>query len=94
VAQQPLPDFPLWERLDRKRIPLAFELEVTARCNNACRHCYINLPPAEPQALGEELTVAEIADLADQAVSLGSLWCLITGGEPCSGRTSATFTGP
>jgi MoaA/NifB/PqqE/SkfB family radical SAM enzyme len=77
-----LPDFALWNRIDAKRIPLSFELEVTARCSNNCRHCYINLPQDDPTALREELTPAEISDLADQAVSLGSLWCLITGGEP------------
>ena len=29
-----------------------------------------------------ELTVAEIADIASQAVCLGAVWCLLTGGEP------------
>jgi MoaA/NifB/PqqE/SkfB family radical SAM enzyme len=82
VSFQPLSDFPLWNRIETKRIPLAFELEVTARCNNNCRHCYINLPPEDKAARRDELTLAEISDLADQAVSLGSLWCLITGGEP------------
>ncbi|MBN2437089.1 MAG: radical SAM protein [Deltaproteobacteria bacterium] len=77
-----LPDFALWKRLENKRIPLSFELEITARCSNNCRHCYINLPPDDRTALRDELTLAEIGNLADQAVSLGSLWCLITGGEP------------
>ncbi len=82
VSFRPLPDFPLWNRLGNKRIPLSFELEVTARCNNDCRHCYINLPADDRSALGEEMTATEIGALADQAVSLGSLWCLLTGGEP------------
>jgi len=64
------------------RIPLSFDLEATARCNNNCRHCYINLPPGDKAALHDELTLDEISHIADQAVSLGSLWCLLTGGEP------------
>lgn len=77
-----LPDFALWKKIENKRIPLSFELEVTARCNNNCRHCYINLPPGDETALRDELTLDEISDIADQAVSLGTLWCVITGGEP------------
>lgn len=57
-------------------------LEVTARCNNGCAHCYINLPAADHNAADREMTVAEIGGIADQAVKLGAIWCLITGGEP------------
>ncbi len=77
-----LPDFPLWQKAQKKRIPLSFELELTARCDNDCRHCYISLPAGDEAAKARELTVAEIDDLARQAAGLGSLWCLITGGEP------------
>jgi MoaA/NifB/PqqE/SkfB family radical SAM enzyme len=77
-----LPDFALWDKLEGRRIPLSFDLEATARCNNNCRHCYINLPPGNKAALHDELTLDKISHIADQAVSLGSLWCLITGGEP------------
>jgi radical SAM protein with 4Fe4S-binding SPASM domain len=82
TSERPLPQLPLWRRLKEKRIPLSFELELTARCNNDCRHCYINRPADDPQARQIELTPARIADIADQAVELGSLWCLLTGGEP------------
>ena len=82
VSFSRLPDFALWDKLEGRRIPLSFDIEVTARCNNNCRHCYINLPPGNQAALHDELTLDEISHLADQAVSLGSLWCLITGGEP------------
>jgi radical SAM protein with 4Fe4S-binding SPASM domain len=74
--------FPLWDKLKDKRLPLSFDLEVTARCNNDCRHCYINLPAEDLVARSRELSVAEIGDIADQAVRLGALWCLLTGGEP------------
>jgi MoaA/NifB/PqqE/SkfB family radical SAM enzyme len=77
-----LPDFALWNKLGDRRIPLSFDLEVTARCNNNCRHCYINVPPDDQAAMQDEMTLDEISHIADKAVSLGSLWCLITGGEP------------
>lgn len=75
-------EFPLWDKLHDKRVPLYFDLEVTARCNNDCRHCYINLPAGDRTAREGELTVKEIEDIAGQATNLGALWCLITGGEP------------
>lgn len=77
-----LPDIPLWDRGREKRIPFSFDLEVTARCNCDCRHCYINRPANDKTAEKKELTVDEIARIADQAVGMGSLWCLLTGGEP------------
>ncbi len=82
VSSLPLPEFSLWERVKNKRALLSFDLEVTARCNNNCRHCYINLPAGDKSAKARELTLAEISDIADEAVSLGALWCLVTGGEP------------
>jgi radical SAM protein with 4Fe4S-binding SPASM domain len=74
--------FPLWNKLKDKRVPLSFDLELTARCNNDCRHCYINLPAGDVDARARELSVTEISNIADQAVKLGAMWCLITGGEP------------
>jgi len=82
ASETPLPQFSLWDRTKEKRIPYSFDLELTARCNNSCRHCYINLPQNDRNAIQKELTLDEIGSIADQAISLGSLWCLITGGEP------------
>ncbi len=73
---------PLWETLKQKRAPLSVTFEVTARCNNDCGHCYINLPASDSQAKAEELSLDEILGIGEQAVELGALWCLITGGEP------------
>ncbi|MDW7759907.1 MAG: radical SAM protein [Acidobacteriota bacterium] len=72
----------LWKKTAVQRKPWSFDLEITARCNNNCRHCYINLPANDPDAARNELSATEIAELADQAVALDALWCLITGGEP------------
>jgi radical SAM protein with 4Fe4S-binding SPASM domain len=78
----PLDQFSLWEKTRERRIPFSFELEITLRCNNDCRHCYINLPAGDGAARENELSFEEITEIVDEAVSLGSLWCLITGGEP------------
>lgn len=82
AAYTPLPRFGLWRTLEDKGAPVSFDLELTARCNNDCRHCYINLPPADRAARAAELTLDEIVAVADQAVEMGVLWCVLSGGEP------------
>jgi radical SAM protein with 4Fe4S-binding SPASM domain len=72
----------LWKTFQNQRRPAEFDLELTARCNNNCRHCYINLPAGDAQAISKELTSPEIARIAGEAVDMGALLCLITGGEP------------
>ncbi|MCX6701050.1 MAG: radical SAM protein [Methanomicrobiales archaeon] len=73
-------DFSLWDKMKSGRKVFSFDLEVTARCNNDCPHCYINLPAGDRVAMGQELTLAEIDRIADEAVALGAVWVLITGG--------------
>jgi len=75
-------DFPLWDRMAAKRRPVSFELELTARCNNDCRHCYINVPAGDKAARDAELTLDEILALGHEAADLGAVWCVLTGGEP------------
>ena len=82
VSSRPLSEFSLWEKIGGKRALISFDLEITARCNNDCRHCYINLPAGDRMARERELSFEEIKEIVDEAVSLGALWCLITGGEP------------
>ena len=82
ISHDRLPELGLWNKIADRRVPLDFFLEITARCNNDCRHCYINLPADDHAARRAELSLAEISHIADQAVELGSMWCLLTGGEP------------
>lgn len=82
ISTVALPDFWLWKKLEGKRKLLAIEFEITARCNNNCRHCYINLLAGDREAERSELSLTEIEKVADEAVGLGALWCLLSGGEP------------
>jgi len=74
--------FPLWKKMRSGRKVFSFDLEITARCNNDCAHCYINLPAGDNTAQKRELSLDEIERIADEAVALGAVWVLITGGEP------------
>lgn len=75
-------DFHLWEKATRKNTLLALSLELTSRCNNNCPHCYINLPAEDKEALNNELSLDEIVGIVDQARAMGTLWILLSGGEP------------
>lgn len=77
-----LPDSDLVRKLEQRALPASINFELTARCNNNCRHCYINLPEHDEAARRRELSFAEIEDIADQALQCGALWCLLSGGEP------------
>lgn len=65
-----------------KRLPMVASLELTYRCNNRCIHCFCNLPANDAAAKGRELTTAEVKSLLDDLAAMGTLWLLITGGEP------------
>lgn len=82
VSSKSLPEFSHWGKMESKRKLMSFDLEVTTRCNNNCRHCYINLPAGDKLAKDKELSLDEIREIVDEAMSLGALWCLMTGGEP------------
>lgn len=53
-------------------------IELTARCNLRCKHCYRESGAVQEQALGTEDLVATLQHLADSGVRIVEL----TGGEP------------
>lgn len=78
----PRRDYPLWSKMKRTRALTVIELELTARCNLNCAHCYINLPSGDREAKEREMSVSDIDRIVEEAVSLGAIGCLLTGGEP------------
>jgi MoaA/NifB/PqqE/SkfB family radical SAM enzyme len=56
-------------------------LDLTYRCNNTCRHCWLWLPPHAPQEK-DELSFDELCRIADEARAMGCRRWNISGGEP------------
>jgi radical SAM protein with 4Fe4S-binding SPASM domain len=63
------------------RIPLEAFFDLTYRCNNDCRHCWLRLP-GNAREISRELTYDEIRRIADEARILGTQSWAISGGEP------------
>ena len=77
-----MPDYVTQEQVSRlPRIPLEGNLDLTYRCNNNCRHCWLRIPPNAPER-EQELTLEEIKDIVTQARRLGTRHWGISGGEP------------
>ncbi|HHY55180.1 MAG TPA: radical SAM protein [Chloroflexi bacterium] len=69
----------LQQAVERRRL-LSVHWEVTHRCSERCRHCYLAvLPPhRRPQ---DELTTTEALALIEQMAALGALNLTLSGGE-------------
>jgi MoaA/NifB/PqqE/SkfB family radical SAM enzyme len=63
------------------RLPLDGRLDLTYRCNNYCRHCWL-WEPSNSTSRANELSFAEIRDIVDQARAMGCQAWAISGGEP------------
>jgi MoaA/NifB/PqqE/SkfB family radical SAM enzyme len=63
------------------RIPLQGTLDLTYRCNNDCRHCWLRLPPGAAEA-SLELSLEEIRSIVDAARATGCREWSLSGGEP------------
>lgn len=66
----------------KKGVPLRGTFELTPLCNLDCRMCYVHLKEAQLQATGKTiLTGAQWKQLMKEAVDLGLMYALLTGGE-------------
>jgi MoaA/NifB/PqqE/SkfB family radical SAM enzyme len=63
------------------RLPLEGSIDLTYRCNNNCRHCWLRLP-ADSAEQKEELSFEEIKKNIDEAKRMGCRKWSISGGEP------------
>lgn len=74
-------DFTIYKKLHDVRLPLEGHFDLTYRCNNNCRHCWLRIPPGDPER-NRELSFDEIINIVDQARALGTHRWSISGGEP------------
>jgi len=63
------------------RLPLSGSIDLTYRCNNNCRHCWLRIPPGAPEKQ-DELSFDEICHIVEEARSMGCRHWSISGGEP------------
>jgi len=63
------------------RVPLRGTLDLTYRCANDCRHCWLRLSPDAPEAAAE-LGFNEILRIVGEARAMGCREWAISGGEP------------
>ena len=63
-------------------IPISATFELTPVCNLHCDMCYIRLNASDANRLGGVKSKEEWLDMARQLKQLGTLFILLTGGEP------------
>lgn len=67
----------------QERRLLSVHWELTHRCNERCRHCFLPVSgPHDRAAAHAELTTGEALALIDQVAALGALSITFSGGEP------------
>jgi MoaA/NifB/PqqE/SkfB family radical SAM enzyme len=62
-------------------LPLHGSIDLTYRCNNNCRHCWLHLPVTARER-EQELSFDEIRRIAGEARAMGCREWSISGGEP------------
>lgn len=62
-------------------LPFEGNIDLTYRCNNDCRHCWVR-EPLDSKQVKNELTLNEIEHIAKEAKMLGCKNWVISGGEP------------
>lgn len=63
------------------RLPFMGSIDLTYRCNNNCRHCWLSLP-SKDKAIKNELSFEEIKNIIDEARQMGCRSWVVSGGEP------------
>ncbi len=68
----------LHEKGIREGLPVSGTFELTQRCNFNCKMCYVH----EKNIKSDPLSTADWLSLASQAKDAGTIFLLLTGGEP------------
>jgi len=63
------------------RLPLEGSIDLTYRCNDNCRHCWLRISPNAKEKK-EELSFEEIKGIVNEAKAMGCRRWSISGGEP------------
>lgn len=79
-----------WSTYERRLIaraagshtPISGSLELLPLCNMNCKMCYVRLDRAQMQAQGRMRSGEEWLELAHQLKAAGTLFLILTGGEP------------
>lgn len=73
----------LYNKASKKKIPLGGAFELSPVCNFACKMCYVRRTPEQVRREGKQLIGWEKwLELAKQCRDAGTLYLLLTGGEP------------
>lgn len=72
----------LFAKARSKKIPLNGSLELLPLCNMNCDMCYVRLSHEDMEKQGRLRTVDEWVSVAEQMKKTGTLFLLLTGGEP------------
>jgi MoaA/NifB/PqqE/SkfB family radical SAM enzyme len=66
---------------DIPRLPLEASIDLTYRCNNNCRHCWVRISP-DAEERQRELSLDDIKSIVDEARQMGCRKWSMSGGEP------------
>lgn len=72
----------LFDRAKKGKVPVNGSIELLPLCNMNCDMCYVRLSPEEMKKKGCLRTADEWIALAQQMKAAGTLFLLLTGGEP------------
>lgn len=72
----------LCDRAFELETPISGTFELLPICNMDCRMCYIRLSKAQMERIGSPLKLSEWLRIGREAVSVGCVFLLLTGGEP------------
>lgn len=72
----------LVQKANEAKIPISATFELTPACNLHCEMCYIRMNAAQAEQQGGVKSVEEWLSIAKQLKEQGTLFLLLTGGEP------------
>ena len=67
---------------DEKKIPINGCIELLPLCNMRCKMCYVRMDRGDMEKKGRLRTAAEWLEIGKQMQEAGTLFVLLTGGEP------------